>query len=141
VHVQKYPSHVGWTSYFGAPAFVHAHHIGLMVTPWAADWIDGYGFLDEVVDGRTILPSGNTNVSELDDPQVNALLDAGIRNRDRSARERIWAQVDRTVMSRAAIVPLVHRKELTYRPPTTTNVTVSRAYGGYDLLNVGTTRR
>jgi peptide/nickel transport system substrate-binding protein len=138
VSIRSYPSLTGWTSYFGAPVYAHAHDLGLMVTPWIADWADGYGFLEELIDGRNILPSGNTNLAELNDTHVNELLDAGMRTQNISAREKIWAEVDRAVMARAVIVPLVYRKELTYRPPTTTNVTISVPYGGYDLLNVGT---
>ncbi len=41
-------------------------------------------------------------------------------------------------MADAAIVPLVYRLDLLYRPPSATNVTVTPAYGMYDYLNIGT---
>jgi peptide/nickel transport system substrate-binding protein len=138
VTIRVYSSVTAWTSFLGAPAYVHAHQLGLFVTPWVADWSDGYGYLEELVDGRNILGTGNQNFAELNDPSVDAMLDRAMRTNDIAERERIWGRIDRAVMADAAIVPLVYRKELTYRPPSATNVTISLAYGGYDLLNVGT---
>jgi peptide/nickel transport system substrate-binding protein len=48
--------------------------------------------------------------------------------------------IDQMVMKDAAIVPLVYRKDLLYRPTTATNVTVSQAYGMYDYLLLGSSQ-
>ena len=37
--------------------------IGIAMGGWGADWPNGYGFLDELVDGNTIASTGNTNIS------------------------------------------------------------------------------
>jgi len=137
VRVAVYSFKTGSAGYLGAPAYVHTHDIGLFVTTWAADWPDGYGFMYPLIDGAAILPTGNSNLAELNDPSINALLRAAVGNGDVEQRTGAWSRIDRAVMADASIVPLVYRKELTYRPPTTTNVTVSLAYAGYDLLNIG----
>jgi peptide/nickel transport system substrate-binding protein len=138
VTIQRYPSGKYFSDYAGAPAFVHAHNLGLMMMAWGADWPTGYGFLDQVVDGKAILASGNTNLSELNNPQINSQLDAAIQNTDGAAREKAWGDIDKAVMDQAVIVPLTYRKDLLYRPPNATNVTVQPSYGMYDYLIIGT---
>jgi peptide/nickel transport system substrate-binding protein len=136
--IKKYPSGKYFSNYAGAPAFVHANNLGLMMMAWAADWPTGYGFLYSIISGNAIIASGNSNLSELNDPQINSMLDSAIQNTDQSAREKAWGDIDKAVMDKAAIVPLVYRKDLLYRPPSATNVFVTQAYGMYEYLTIGT---
>ena len=137
-NIQKYPAGKYFSNYAGAPAFVHSHNLGLIISKWASDWPTGYGFLDQIVDGASIKASGNSNLSELNDPKVNSMLASAIQNTDASARTTAWGAIDKQVMSDAAIVPLTYLKDLLYRPTAATNVTVTPAYGMYDYLNIGT---
>ena len=137
-NIQKYQSGKYFSDNAGAPAFVHSHNLGLMMMAWAADWPTGYGFLDQILAGDAIKASGNSNLSELNDPTVNNLLTSAIQNTDAAQRTTAWGQVDKAVMAQAAIVPLVYRLDLLYRPKAATNVTVTPAYGMYDYLNIGT---
>jgi peptide/nickel transport system substrate-binding protein len=136
--IQKYPSGKYFSDYAGAPAFVHAHGIGLMMMAWAADWPTGYGFLYSISSGKAIVASGNSNLSELNTPQINSMLDSAIQNTDNSARVKAWGDIDKAVMDQAAIVPLVYRKDLLYRPASATNVFVTQAYGMYEYVTIGT---
>ena len=43
---------------------------------WQADYPDPYDFLNVLLDGRTIKDANNVNFSYLNDPAVNAKLDA-----------------------------------------------------------------
>jgi peptide/nickel transport system substrate-binding protein len=137
VNIQKFPSGKYFSDYAGAPAFVHSHGIGLMMMAWGADWPTGYGFLESIADGHAIVASGNSNLSELNDPTINKMLSDGIQNTDANARTQAWGQIDKAMMDQAAIVPLTYRKDLLYRPPTVTNVFVTPAYGMYDYLVMG----
>jgi peptide/nickel transport system substrate-binding protein len=138
VSIQRYPSGKYFSDYAGAPAFVHSHNLGLMMMAWAADWPTGYGFLDQIAYGPAILASGNTNLSELNNPQINSMLDSAIQNTDNSAREKAWGDIDKAIMDQAVIVPLTDRKDLLYRPPSATNMFVTQAYGMYEYLLTGT---
>ncbi|MHB9862042.1 ABC transporter substrate-binding protein [Streptomyces sp. YIM S03343] len=137
VGIQQYPSGKYFTDNAGAPAFVHSHGLGLMMTAWAADWPTGYGFLQQIIDGRAIKASGNSNLSELNDPAINRMLDAAISNTDAAARTKAWGDIDKAAMEQASLVPLLYRKDPLYRPDHATNVFVTEAYGMYDYLNVG----
>ena len=107
------------------------------MSAWAADWPTGYGFLDQIIDGATIKASGNTNLSSLNDPTINSMLNAAIQNTDTTARTKAWGDIDKAAMADAAIVPLTYRLDLLYRPPNATNVYVTPAYGMYDYLTMG----
>lgn len=136
--IQQYPSGKYFSDEAGAPAYVHSHDLGLMMMAWEADWPTGYGFLDQILDGATIRSSGNTNLSELNDPSINSMLNQAIGNTDQAARTAAWGQIDKAAMQQAALVPLLYRKDLLYRPTNATNVFVTQAYGMYDYLTVGT---
>jgi peptide/nickel transport system substrate-binding protein len=74
---------------------------------WTKDFADGQTFLDPTFNGAHIAPVGNANVSQLDDPKVNAAIDAAKTLTDPAARAKAWAQVDREITSAAPAVPLV----------------------------------
>ena len=96
--------------------------------------------LDELVNGNTIVPAGNTNISELNDPVINNLFTkANSENGD--ARNAISSQVDHQVMKDAAILPEVYAKSLIYRSTDLTNVYVQPQYGMYNYIALGTTSK
>ena len=127
-----YPTATYYTNFAGVPKYMSSHNIGIAFGGWGPDWPDGYGFLDELTNGNTIVPAGNTNIGMLNDPVVNNLFTkaAGITNA--TERNAIWGQIDHQVMSDAVIVPIVYAKALIYRPTSLTNVYFSQ---GYSLNN------
>src|SRR6185436_17441816 len=60
--------------YAGRPDFAKANRLGIMVYGWGADWPDGFGFLSQIIDSRTIRPAGNTNLG-IKIPAVDAAID------------------------------------------------------------------
>ncbi len=137
VTLQGYTSGKYFTNFAGVPNFVHQHDLGLSIGGWAADWPDGYGFLYYLTAGDAIAPAGNTNIGELDDPKVNNLFAKAVATTDEGARNQIWPQIDRQVMSQAVIMPGVYAKSLLYRNPNVTNVFVHLYYGMYDYAALG----
>ncbi len=71
--IKGYPAGSYTTDQFGSPSFVKKEKIGLGTYGWAADWQTGYGYMQAISDGKAILPSGNANPSELNDPEINKL--------------------------------------------------------------------
>jgi peptide/nickel transport system substrate-binding protein len=123
-----YPSSTYFSNFAGVPKYMSSHNIGLAMGGWGADWPDGYGFLDELVAGDTIVPAGNTNIGMLNDPVVNNLFTKAAGITDATQRNAIWGQIDMQVMKDAVIVPIVYAKALIYRPSTLTNVYFDQAY-------------
>ncbi|MEV6421412.1 ABC transporter substrate-binding protein [Streptomyces sp. NPDC051662] len=133
--IKQFPADKYFTDFAGSPKWVHDNNAGLMMMAWGADWPTGYGFLDQIVNGSAIKPSGGTNLMELNDPTINKALTDGIGTLDATARGDKWAEVDKLVMENASAVPLFYRKNLLYRPESATNVTVAESYlGMYDYV-------
>jgi peptide/nickel transport system substrate-binding protein len=124
-----------WGSTAGSPAYVHAHHLGVVIGSWAADRPSGYDFLAPLT--RPVAKVGNDNVMELRDPAVNRLLTEGQRTTDPARRARMWADADRKVIDSGAFVPLIDDRTLVYRPGTLRDVYVHPVYGVYDLAALG----
>jgi peptide/nickel transport system substrate-binding protein len=127
-----YPTATYYTDFAGVPKYMSSHGIGIAFGGWGPDWPDGYGFLDELTNGNTIVPAGNTNIGMLNDPVVNNLFAKAAGLTNAAERNAVWGQIDHQVMSDAVIVPIVYAKALIYRPPSLTNVYFSQ---GYSLNN------
>lgn len=136
--IAQFPAGDYFNKYAGAPSFVHSKGLGLMMMKWGADWPTGFGFLQQIVDGRAIKPAGGTNLQETNLPAVNKLFDEVASNPDVNARNKIYTQIDQLVMEDAGIVPLAYANQLLFRPVNVTNVFVTAAYSGqYSYLNMG----
>ena len=136
VTLKGYPSGSYYTDFAGSPAYVHSHGLGLAAGGWGADWPNGFGFLDELVDGNTIAPTGNTNIAEENNPVVNNLFTESSKLSG-AARTAVWSQIDEQVMKDAVILPMVYQKVLLYRPSNLTNVYVQAYYGMYNYAVLG----
>ncbi|MFD5726622.1 ABC transporter substrate-binding protein [Streptomyces sp. NPDC058368] len=133
--IKQFPADKYFTDFAGVPAWVHKNNAGMMMMAWGADWPTGFGFLDQIVNGSAIKPSGGTNLMELNDKGINDLLVKGIGTVDTTERNATWGEVDQKVMENASVVPLFYRKNLLYRPASAANVTVTDAYlGMYDYV-------
>jgi peptide/nickel transport system substrate-binding protein len=136
VTLKGFPSGSYYTDFAGSPAYMSSHKIGIAMGGWGADWPNGYGFLDELTNGNSIAPTGNTNIGMLNDPTINNLF-AKSSTLTGDARTAIWSQVDKATMTDAAILPLVYAKALLYRPTTMTNVYWQAYYGMYNYAVLG----
>ena len=134
--LKGFPAGSYYTNFAGAPAYMHSHSIGMAMGGWGADWPDGFGFLDSLVAGNTIVPTGNTNIEELNDAVVNNLFTKSSTVTG-AARTAIWGQIDHQIMADAGMVPLVYDKALLYRPTNDANVVVQAYYGMYDYAALG----
>jgi peptide/nickel transport system substrate-binding protein len=94
--------------------------------------------MDELVNGNTIVATGNTNIGELNDPKINSMFaqanNPAITGAQRNA---IFAQIDKSAMAQAVIMPNVYAKNLFYRPPALTNAYVWSPYGEYNYAVLG----
>lgn len=130
-----YPTGDYFSTYAGDPQFRDSEGLGMMMNGWQSDWNDGFGFLSQIVDSRTVRP-GSSNLSVYID-EVDQLLDQAIAETDPAAREPIWAQIDQRIMEEAVILPGIIAKALTVRPLNASNVFVNEAYGQYDYMAMG----
>ena len=128
-----------YTRFAGSPNYMHQNNIGIAFTGWTADWPTGFGFLQQLVDGRTIKPQGNTNIQEMNVPGINSLFDQAAASKDPAQREQIYSQIDKSAMEQASVVPFLYGKGLLYRNPVMSNVMIQFSYGMYDYSQLGST--
>ncbi|MBE2316749.1 hypothetical protein DVA67_012265 [Solirubrobacter sp. CPCC 204708] len=103
VNLRLLSQQVVMTKYCGNPA------AGVAVCPnigWIRDFADGQTYLDSTFNGANIHEVGNANVSQLDDPGVNELMEAAKVETDPAARAQKWGEVDRAITALAPAVPL-----------------------------------
>ena len=138
VTLKGFPSSSYYGNFAGVPNYVHTHDIGMMDGGWGPDWPDAYGWGWALFDGGSIVPAGNTNIAEENNPAVNNLFLKLESATSDSARKSISEQIDMQVMKDAVMLPVVYSKALLYRPPSLTNVSVQTFYGMYDYGALGT---
>jgi peptide/nickel transport system substrate-binding protein len=140
--LKSYPQGKYFTDYAGVPKFTEQQNVGIMMMQWGADWPSGYGFLQQILNSKAISQSGNTNLSQYENPKVDSMLAQAIAEPDVAQRNALYAKIDQQAMSDAVLVPLTYFKILLYRSPYATNVVSTSAFSGqYDYLNLGTTKK
>jgi peptide/nickel transport system substrate-binding protein len=126
-----------FADFAGKPSYRDGNNLGLIENGWGADWNDGFGFLSQIVDSRTIRASGGSANFSVYDPAVDAMIDQAMAQTDTAARNAIWGQVDQAVMKDAVILPGVWAKALTLRSKHASNVFINDAFGQYDYMAMG----
>jgi len=140
--MKTYPSGKYFTDYAGVPKFDEKQNVGIMMMQWGADWPSGYGFLQQILNSKAIGSSGNTNLSQLTDKDVDSKLEQSIAAPTVDERNKLYAEIDKATMDQAVLVPLTYFKVLLYRSPYATNMVSTAAFSGqYDYLNIGTTKK
>jgi peptide/nickel transport system substrate-binding protein len=137
VTLDGYPTGTYYSNYAGVPAFMKVHNIGIALGGWGADWPDGFGFLYDITDGATIVPAGNTNIEELNNPTINSMFNTAADDMNTASATAIYAAIDKDVMAQAVILPIVYQKVLLYRNPDVTNVYMDQYYGMYNYAVLG----
>ena len=128
-----------YSQFIGAPAVNRSKGRGLMYAGWGADWPTGYGFFSSLIDGRKILPQGNSNYSETNDPKINQMIDQAVGTTDPNAAAKIWGDVDKQLMQvDATLVPMTYDKALVINSTNVTNAYIlSSMLGTYDFQAMG----
>ena len=106
--LQGYPAARYYTNFAGVPDYVHsARHRPAGVGGWGATGRTAYGFLTSCSTAASIVPAGNTNIAEINDPAVNNLFIQLAQTTDAtSPDQRSGQQIDKQVMADAVILPI-----------------------------------
>ncbi|MEV8537235.1 ABC transporter substrate-binding protein [Streptomyces sp. NPDC051211] len=125
------------SSTIGSPENVKKKGYGIIVMGWGADYNSGAGFLQPLVDGSFILPNGNNNYSELNDPEVNKLFDDAAAAKTPEEAAPFYTQINKKIMEKALYLPINFDKAFVYHNPRLTNVYFNESMGKIDLATVG----
>jgi peptide/nickel transport system substrate-binding protein len=72
---------------------------------WLKDFADPETLLDPVFNGKNILDVGNSNFSQLDNPDTNKLMDDAEVVNDPAERNKAWGEVDKAITEQAPSIP------------------------------------
>ncbi len=96
---------------------------------WIQDFSDPQTVLAITFSGKYINPTGNVNWSQLNNPKINAAIEAAEAVSGKAARASAWAKIDEEIVGVAAAIPFDWDKQA--------NITGSKVAGVGDLWNTG----
>jgi peptide/nickel transport system substrate-binding protein len=68
---------------------------------WAADFFAAQSFIDPLFNSKNIVPSGNVNTAQVDDPGLNSNIEKAKQKTSQADIASAWAGLDKEVTSRA----------------------------------------
>jgi peptide/nickel transport system substrate-binding protein len=71
---------------------------------WGKDFFDPQSMIDPTFNGKNIVPSGNVNYPQLNDPKINADMTKAEQLTDQNQRNAAWARIDDEITSGAYVV-------------------------------------
>jgi peptide/nickel transport system substrate-binding protein len=81
---------------------------------WGKDFFDSQSMLDPILNGKNIIPTGNVNYPQANDPKLNAMLNKAETLTDATARARAWAAADRYATGLAFYIPWLWDNQINY---------------------------
>ncbi|MER7498973.1 ABC transporter substrate-binding protein [Nonomuraea pusilla] len=118
----------------GTPARQH----DAALTGWCPDWSSGATFLPPLFDGRNIFEKGNSNLAQINDKAINERIDEIAAMTDVDAANAAYGELDKQIMEKAPIVPLLYEKNVTVVGENIAGAYLNDSYsGGIDLVSVG----
>jgi len=97
------------------------------------DYPEGEDFIDTLLNGEHIVNVGNNDVSNTDDPALNAMIDRTTRMPLGAARNAMWAKIDNQFMQRdAGWAPFMHLDEPKFTSATLHGLVFTGSY--FELL-------
>jgi len=81
---------------------------------WGKDFFEALSIIDPVFNGKNIVPSGNVNYSQQNDPKINKMMDDAAFVVDPAKRAQAWANVDDELMKHAYSLPWLWDNDINF---------------------------
>jgi peptide/nickel transport system substrate-binding protein len=81
---------------------------------WGKDFFDGQTMLDPILNGKNIVPVGNVNTSQTNNPTLNAQMDAAEQLTDTASRANAWGKIDTAASALAFIIVWLWDNEVSF---------------------------
>jgi peptide/nickel transport system substrate-binding protein len=99
---------------------------------WGKDFFDSQSMIDPVFNGKNIVPSGNTNIAQANDPKLNAMMDAATKLTDDAARAKAYGEIDKLATGQVFYIPWLWDNQINYSSDNVNGVK-SKFNSSYDL--------
>jgi peptide/nickel transport system substrate-binding protein len=64
---------------------------------WGKDFQSAQSFIDPIFNGKNIVPTGNVNYAQLNDPEINKKIEAAKAETDEDKAVQMWADLDKEI--------------------------------------------
>jgi peptide/nickel transport system substrate-binding protein len=71
---------------------------------WGKDFFDSQSMIDPVFNGKNIVPTGNTNISQFNDPSLNAQMNKAEQLTDPTQRANAWGTLDKMIAGQVPVI-------------------------------------
>jgi peptide/nickel transport system substrate-binding protein len=82
---------------------------------WGKDFFDAESMINPTFNGKNIVPSGNVNYPQLNDPTINKMMVAAQQLTDQAARDKAWAAIDDKITAGAYVVMWIWDNDVNIR--------------------------
>jgi peptide/nickel transport system substrate-binding protein len=137
-NIKTYNPSTYYSAIIGVPGNLKKNGYGLANAGWGPDWPAPYGYFENIVDPRKILPEGNSNYGACSDPAISTLIDAALKAPTDAQQYADWQKVDQTVIGKDSCdAPYDYDKALDLFSQRLSNVTIEPWLGIVDLRDLG----
>jgi peptide/nickel transport system substrate-binding protein len=102
---------------------------------WGKDFFDAQSMIDPVFNGANIVPVGNVNFAQANNPVLNKEMDTAVQLTDPTARANAWGKIDAQIEGYAYVVPWLWDNEVAFSSKNVSGVTWKFNGGDWDLTN------
>jgi peptide/nickel transport system substrate-binding protein len=81
---------------------------------WGKDFFDSQSMIDPVFNGKNIVPSGNVNIAQANDPTLNAQMNKAEQLTNPTARANAWAALDKAITGQVYVVTWLWDNEVNF---------------------------
>jgi len=101
---------------------------------WGADFFAAQSMIDPLFNGANIVPSGNVNTAQVDDPKLNAKINKAKQITDPDKSAAAWADLDKDVTSQAYFIPWLWDNNIGLQSSNLKGVSSKFNSGAYDFV-------
>jgi len=81
---------------------------------WGKDFFDAQSMIDPIFNGKNIVPSGNVNTAEANDPKFNSRISAAASITDANKRAETYGQLDKDLTGQVYYVTWLWDNEVNF---------------------------
>jgi peptide/nickel transport system substrate-binding protein len=101
---------------------------------WGADFFAAQSFFGPLFSGKNIVPTGNVNTAQVNDPKLNAQIDRAIHLSDPNAAAKAWGELDKEVTDQAYFVNWLWDNNVGLESTNMNGVSSKFNSGAYDFV-------
>ena len=100
---------------------------------WGADFFAAQSFIDPLFNGKNLIPSGNVNTAEVNDPDLNKAIDKAKQLTDPDEAAQAWGDLDKEVTNQSYFITWLWDNQVNLRSANVNGVPSKFNSGAYDL--------